>query len=396
MSYVPANISSAGLSIPSYSDILGLLISKFQGIYGADVYLGTDSLDYQFLSSLALAISDSTSGVQLAYISRAVAFAIGSSLDGLVGLNNITRKSATNSTVELTVTGTPFTLLASAQARDVSGNAWALANPTTIPSGGSISVTATAIDPGPIAANPGDVKYIATPTAGWISVTNPAAALLGLPIETDSQLRARQALSVSISAIGPVSSLIAAIAAVPGVTRFASDENNTGSEEGPGTPPHSFAAVVEGGTDQAIANAIFLKRTVGSGTFGTVSVPITDQTGYVLNINFSRPTYVTIYITMRLQVIDIPLYDSTYLMKVQAALLAYILSLPMISNQGGAVSYSILQSIALSVNPSLTNPILDVLSLFIGTVASPTGTVDIPLAFGQAVTSDNAKILVTL
>jgi len=44
-----ATIDATGISAPSYEDILEYLRAQYQGIYGADVYLGNDSKDGQFL-----------------------------------------------------------------------------------------------------------------------------------------------------------------------------------------------------------------------------------------------------------------------------------------------------------------------------------------------------------
>jgi hypothetical protein len=84
VAYFPPFIDSAGLHIPIYSDILADLIAQTQQIFGADIYLGIDSQDYQFLSILALKQNDTLQAIQLAYNNRSPVSAIGSALDGLV------------------------------------------------------------------------------------------------------------------------------------------------------------------------------------------------------------------------------------------------------------------------------------------------------------------------
>ena len=42
---------------------------------------------------------------------------------------------------------------------------------------------------GAVAALAGTITEINTPTRGWVSVTNPAAATVGTPAETDAELR---------------------------------------------------------------------------------------------------------------------------------------------------------------------------------------------------------------
>ena len=53
-----AQVTSTGISAPSYNDILSSLTASFQGIYGSDAYLGPDSQDGQLLAVVAQAIYD--------------------------------------------------------------------------------------------------------------------------------------------------------------------------------------------------------------------------------------------------------------------------------------------------------------------------------------------------
>ena len=71
-----------------------------------------------------------------------------------------------------------------------------------------------------------------------------------------------------------------------------------------GRPPKSFEAVVEGGTDEAVANQIWLTKPAGIETFGNVNggagVPITDSQGNTQIIFFSRPSAIYIWIQVAL------------------------------------------------------------------------------------------------
>jgi uncharacterized phage protein gp47/JayE len=61
-----------------------------------------------------------------------------------------------------------------------------------------VLVTATCANSGAVAALAGTITTINTPTRGWTSVTNPAAATVGAPAETDAELRIRQGQSVAL------------------------------------------------------------------------------------------------------------------------------------------------------------------------------------------------------
>ena len=116
MSYSAPQVTAAGLSIPSYNDILNYLLDNFRQIYGQTVYLQPDSPDYQFISVMALALSDAVQAAQLSYNNRSPNFAIGAALDSLVKLNGISRKLATQSTCQVTLTGTPGAIILTASA----------------------------------------------------------------------------------------------------------------------------------------------------------------------------------------------------------------------------------------------------------------------------------------
>lgn len=407
--YVPPYIDPvAGMVVPSYASILAWRISQYQAIYPQVVYIGTDTAKYQELSIDALAAYDCNLGSQLAYNARSPLSAVGSDLDSIVKMNGIARLIASYSTVPEMISGVPGTVITNGVVTDTQGNAWALPSPITIPSGGSVIVTATCQTAGSIQAAAGSITTMSGgTTAGWTSATNPSAALPGSPTEADSQLRARQALSVAAPSLTRLAATIAAIAAVSGVTRYAtgtptpdsgpgsSIENPTSSIDFWGNPPHSISMVVEGGTDLAVATAIFQKRGLGvytnpDSTAGSTSVPVTDpNTGTITTIGFQRPTYVPIYVTMVLHGLNG--YTSAVLTLVQGAIVTYLNSLQI----GETVTFSSLYSVAQSVMPSLLNPQFSITSLFTGLAASPSGTTDITLNYYQVAQGISANVIVS-
>lgn len=226
MAYTPPTVGISGLSLPLYPDILANLISQYQGLYGSTVYLGTDSADYQDIAVRALSYNDVNELLQAIYFSISPLTATGTSLDLIGGqIIGITRKVATFSTVILTLTGTPGTVITNGIAQDTSGNRWVLPSSVTIGSGGTSSVTATAQVAGNITANPGTIIIRATPTGGWTGVTNPAAATPGNPVEPDSQYRARLIVGQAHPSMSLIAGTTAIVAAVSGVTRSVVYEN---------------------------------------------------------------------------------------------------------------------------------------------------------------------------
>ena len=126
MSYTAPYIDDSGLHIPTYSDILQDLIAQFKQIYGDDIYLDEDSQDYQMLSIFASKTYDTMQLLVIVYNNRSPKTAIGSALDSIVKLNGISRKSASYSTCEVTITGVQGTIIPAGVATDSSGNKWDL------------------------------------------------------------------------------------------------------------------------------------------------------------------------------------------------------------------------------------------------------------------------------
>ena len=405
MYFVPY-VSSSGLHIPTYQDILDTMISDAQAIYGADIYLGIDTQDYQFLSVIASKQFDSLQAVQLAYNNTCPTTAIGSGLSSLVKLNGIARKAASYSTCEVTLTGTASVTITNGVVQDQSGILWDLPASVTLvaagsPIGSSYSWTGTATCEtiGAQTALPATITTIATPTYGWASVTNATAAVPGLPVETDAQLRARQALSVSIPSLTKLDGTVAAIAAVANVTRYQVYENYTNLPlAGSGLPAHSITCVVEGGTDTDVATAIYNNRGIGCLTYGDVSVTITSvYSGIPTVISFKRSTPVPIYVHIQVHPLTGVIsgqttYTSADTAAIEQALTDYLNSLQI----GEAVTLSSLYGAALSVMDNLSLPNFSIKALTIGKTPSPLATSDLTLAYNEVSYGDIDNITLVL
>ena len=404
--YAPPSIGPAGLTVPVYSDILADNIAQFLKIFGANQYVGVDSAIYQLLSIFSLKQNDCCEALQYVYNQSSPLTAIGAGLDRLVKLNGIARIPYTYSVTFVTVTGTPGTLIVNGACQDTNGYTWLLSTPVTIPSTGSISVPATCTIPGAITAPVGAISIIATPIGGWTSVTNSAAVAVGsgtgTPIETDSQLRARQAISVALPSITMLAGTIADLMALPGIGRVAqgiptpggpgsSIENPTGASDSWGNPAHSITMVVEGGTNQEIAQVIYNNRGIGCYTNGAITVPIVDPSNgnISMNISFDRPTYVPIYVSLSVHLLAGG--TSATLAAIQQAVTNYLNSLAI----GESVIYGELYGAALNARTNPDQPTFSIKALTSGTSAAPSGTVDLALPFNSVAQGILANIVVT-
>lgn len=313
-------IDSTGYHYSDFPTFLAWLQTAYQGIYGADVYLGADSQDGQFVAILAKAFFDTAALGASVYNSFSPVTAQGIGLSRVVKINGLNRGIPTNSTAELTIIGTAGTIIANGIATDILNQKWLLPALVTIPGPGTITITATAELVGDVTAEPNTITTIFTPTLGWQSVNNSAVATPGAPIESDATLRARQKVSTSIPAQTVFDATIGGVENLPGVTDVRGYENPTGTTDGNGLPPHSICVVVTGGDDTAICQTIMDYKTPGTDTFGDTTELVTDAKGMPLNISFQRSVVATVGV--RVTITPNSLYSADYAAMIQDAVAA--------------------------------------------------------------------------
>ncbi len=293
-------IDSTGYNYEDYPSFLAFYTTGYQSIYGTDTYLGDDSQDGQWIAIQAQAAYDMAAVGAAIYNSFSPTTAQGTGLSRVVRINGISRENSSNSTVDVTLTGTAFITVTNGIAIDILQQQWALPASVTIGSGGSVTVTATAVQPGAIQAEADTITGIFTPTQGWQTVNNSGAATPGSPVETDAALRQRQTVSTAIPSLTVLEGAVGLIANTPGVTAVQPYENDTNTTDGNGAPAHCVYFVVEGGTDDAVASAIQIGKTPGVLAYGTTTVPTTDSNGVPINISFFRPSSAVISVQVTL------------------------------------------------------------------------------------------------
>jgi uncharacterized phage protein gp47/JayE len=293
-------------------------------IFGSDAVLTADSQDGQWLSVQAQAHFDLCQVCLAVYNSFSPATAQGAALSSVVKINGIARKIPTASTATVTIVGVAGTTITGGLIGDNQnlGTQWALPTTVTIPGGGLITETATCTTSGAASAAPATLVNILTPTAGWQSVTNAAAATLGAPTESDAALRTRQTVSTSLSALTALDAIWAAVANTAGVGRTIVYQNNTGAVDTAGRPAHSVTVVAEGGDMDLIAAAIAAKKGPGPATYGTTSRTVIDAKGVAEVINYYQLTAVPITLTINIKALTG--YLSTTGDMVKAAVAAFI------------------------------------------------------------------------
>ncbi len=370
------NITADGYFFADYPAFLAWVQAEYREIYGADVYLESDSQDGQFLAIVAKAMYDTAALGASTFNSFSPATAQGVGLSRLVKINGISRRVATNSTADLEIVGVTGTTITDGVAIDTLGQKWDLPSPTTIPGGGTITVTATAQEVGALNAQADTINSIFTPTLGWQTVNNPDAATPGAPVETDAELRIRQTQSTANPSTTVLDGTIGGVANVPGVTAVRGYENDTNSTDANGLLPHSIAMVVEGGDSEAVAQEILFHKTPGCYTNGTTSKVVYDSHGVPSTIRFYRPTDVTITATVTISA-GVG-YSSDYEDLIKASIAAYINSVGI--GNDVLISKFYVPSYLNGAAPGLT---YDVTTIEIGKNADPQAGINIPIDFDE-------------
>ena len=381
MPYTAPYIDDTGCHTNSYSDILQYILDQTKLIYGEDIYLEPDSMDYQLLSVFARAIYEEENCAQMNYQSKSPAtVSTKDAMDSLLPLNGLAPKTASYSTVSVTLTGIPYTEITNGVVESISGDRWDLPETVVIESTGNVTVIATAQELGSIKASIGTVTKIITPTYGWTSVTNNSAANVGQPIETLTELKERQKKSVAIPSRTPKESIFSGIYGVEGVTNVVIYENNTSAseayntEEKTGGPANSITCVVENGDDNAIADAINLRKTPGCYLAGDVVINTRDSYGCPNIIRFYRPDETDIYVTFTLKAL--PGYSNSVGDQIKQSIVDYIGKLGI----GDNLYLSQIWEAILSVSPDI-KPYFSLKSVMQGTSQEVQSTDDLEADF---------------
>jgi hypothetical protein len=176
---------------------------------------------------------------------------------------------------------------------------------------GFVDVVARATVTGPIVGVAGDITVISTPTGGWTDgsggVVNILDATVGANKLTDAQLRVLRESELARPGTSPKNAIRAALLDVGAgtsnpVTSCTVFSNVTDVTDVNGIPPHSVLALVKGGEDQDIWDALLANVADGIRTTGTAIGTATDSEGTPQPEAFSRVTEINIYVSVTLVV----------------------------------------------------------------------------------------------
>lgn len=292
---MPNSISATGLTTATRTELIDNFTTQFQDIYGADINLESSTPDGQLMNIFVQAVLDTLELISSVNAQFDPDEALGVLLDQRVAINGIQRQAGTYTITNVTLTASqaltlnglddfpdnPYTVA------DNAGNNWLLLNTQNIASPGNYVYAFRAENTGAVLTMVNTITVPVSVVLGINNINNPTTyTTLGIKEETDADLKVRRQRSVSLSSQGYAASLKAALDNINGITFSRVNENYTDTTDGDGVPSHSIWVIVQGGNNQAVAQAIYQKRNAGCGMFGSVSVTLTQADGSPFVVKF--------------------------------------------------------------------------------------------------------------
>lgn len=304
---MPNVLDANGLQVKTLTEIIADLTSGMQAIFGADINVSSNSPDGQLIGIFAQAAQDNLELLLDVYNGFAVEAAYGQVLDQRVALNGITRRAGTftvtpaDITVDRALTlqgldGTaPFFTVA-----DNAGNQFVLQSTHVFVGAGTATLNFQAVAIGQVETTPNTITNQVTQVLGVTAVNNPSpASIVGVNEETDFDLKIRRDQSFYLQADGPAASVEAALLAIPDVVDAFVPENDTNAPAN-GVPAHGIWAIVNGGTDAEVGQAIYSKKMMGADMAGADTFVISRPNGTTFTAKFDRAATENLYVEFSL------------------------------------------------------------------------------------------------
>lgn len=306
----PVTFSPLGFIVPSDQAILAGRTADINAAFGGGLNPNLETPQGQLASSdsAIIAAADQT----FAYITQQMdpAFNSGRFQDAIARIYFIQRKTALPTSVTCTCNGATGTnIIAGSLAQDTSGYIYVCVDGGVIGDSGVISLAFENTVPGPIPCPAGTLTQIYQAISGWDSITNPTDGVVGQNTESRAQLEERRVESVAGNARGIIQAVQGAVLAVPDVIDAFSYQNDTDAPlayRGVTISAHSIYVAVVGGDDDAVAMAIWSKKSPGCGYTGNTDVVVYDTSAYytepypAYTITFERPDPLTISFMVQL------------------------------------------------------------------------------------------------
>lgn len=289
-------LTEKGFNRPTYTTLLNALEYKARELYGDSINLTVRSPLGLFLRIIAWVWNILWACLEDIYNSRFVDTAAGNSLYSLgrnIGMQLLPEGKATG---YITVSGTSGTRVPAGFLVSTNGGLqYVVTSAVTIGSEESVLAIIKAVNTGTeYNTAAGTVQVIVNPSSvpGITSIYNNKEITGGREKETDNDFRDRYYKSVDyaggVNADAIRASLLNDVEGVSSAYIYENDQDVF--DEVYNLPAHSMEAVVYGGLDEAVAQAIYARRAAGIQTLGSSEIDVLTASGQTMKIRFSRPS----------------------------------------------------------------------------------------------------------
>lgn len=274
-----------GFIIPAELDVLAGVQLDYNAAFGGGLNPALETPQGQLASTETVLIANKND--QFLAITQGVdpAYASGRMQDAIARIYFIERLPARPTAVTARCGGVAgANMPAGALARADDGNIYICVTSGVFGSGGFVDLPFQCTAPGPIVCPTGSLRTIYQVIPEWDSITNLADGVVGRNTETRAEFELRRQQSVAKNSRGALSAVQGSVLEVPNVLDAFTTENNTTSPvtlDGVTLAAHSLYVCVAGGDLDAIAQAIWNKKSPGCGYSGDTTRTVLDtQSGY--------------------------------------------------------------------------------------------------------------------
>ena len=289
-----AIVTPVGLVIQGESGFKTEIGTAFRNSLGQDLSLADETLQGQLITALSTVFTKLEENVIEVNNGLSIGSMSGTQLGDVGVLFQLPRKTATRTTVSVTITGSANTVIPKgARAKTEMDVVYRSQAAITIGSNGTATGTFEAVVTGATVLASGSLTQIVDAQAGWTSITNAAAGTTGRNRETDGEYRTRLRDSIMHNVCGSVHGIRGRLLEVDDVTHAEVRDNKTSSSvtaNGITIAAYSMMAIVRGGTTANVAKAIFDSIVPGVPMVGDTTSTVEDEDGNNVTIKFQRVT----------------------------------------------------------------------------------------------------------
>lgn len=295
-------LSPKGFYRPEYVQILNAVEYKARELFGDNINLTVRSPLGIILRVDAWMINILFGVLEKVYNSRFVDTSEGTSLYNLGRMIGLYLLPAGKATGYITVEGTAGTIVPAGYLVSTPGGLqYTVMREEKIAEEGKVKALVQAVQTGKeYNTDAGTIINIVNPAAvrGIKKIYNESPVINGRERETDAEYRKRYYESVDyaggVNAEAIKAALLQDVQGVYAAYVYENDSDFYNTEYN--LPPHSIEAVVYGGLDEDIAQTVYKKKAGGIQTSGSEVIPVITSSEQLIDIHFSRPDLIGIYI----------------------------------------------------------------------------------------------------